>query len=292
MLGATPVRTRDWEWNISANIAKNNNTLLEYFGDEKEYRSYGNGFGTTTRYWYLYSIVGQPVGTIRPVSRFLKDDKGNLILREGTANTGEVRPTWETNKMIDEGEGNVQPDFTGGFSTNLRYKNLTFTAALDYMVGGQMVSWTNLWGEGSGLAEVTAAVNDRGVNVREPVQKGGGIHLTGVDADGNPMDGYMDAYYYYSYKSTYNAAGYVYDKTYVKLRELSLRYDFSRRVLDKIGVGIQRASVAFVATNPWLIYSACPNIDPSEIDGASYNFLEGGQALSTRTFGVTLNLTF
>ena len=292
MLGATPVRTRDWEWNISANIAKNNNTLLEYFGDEKEYRSYGNGFGTTTRYWYLYSIVGKPVGTIRPVSRFLKDDKGNLILRDGTANTGEVRPTWETNKMIDEGEGNVQPDFTGGFSTYLRYRNLTFTAALDYMVGGQMVSWTNLWGEGSGLAAVTAEVNDRGVNVREPVQKGGGIHLTGVDADGNPKDGYMDAYYYYNYKSTYNAASYVYDKTYVKLRELSLRYDFSRRVLDKIGVGIQRASVAFVATNPWLIYSACPNIDPSEIDGASYNFLEGGQALSTRTFGVTLNLTF
>ena len=62
--------------------------------------------------------------------------------------------------------------------------------------------------------------------------------------------------------------------------------------LNKLNVGIARASVAFVATNPWLIYSAIPNIDPSEVGGASYNGLEGGQALSTRSFGVTLNVTF
>jgi hypothetical protein len=51
-------------------------------------------------------------------------------------------------------------------------------------------------------------------------------------------------------------------------------------------------SIAFVATNPWLIYSAAPNIDPSELGGASYNFLEGGQAISTRTFGITLKASF
>ena len=54
----------------------------------------------------------------------------------------------------------------------------------------------------------------------------------------------------------------------------------------------RKASVAFVATNPWLIYSACPNIDPSEIAGVDYNYLEGGQAMSTRSFGLTVNITF
>ena len=251
---------------------------------------YGNGFGTANRYWYIKAIEGQPIGTIQAVSRWLTNDEGQLILREGTANTGEVRPTWETNTLKDE--GNIQPDFTGGFNTSVRFKNLTFSAAFDYMIGGQIISWTNLWGEGSGLLDVTAAVNDRGVNVREPVQKGGGIYMEGVDADGNPKSGYMDAYYYYSYKSTYNAASYVLDKSYLKLRELSLRYDVPKDFLNKLNVGIARASVAFVATNPWLIYSAIPNIDPSEVGGASYNGLEGGQALSTRTFGVTLNVTF
>ena len=290
LLGGTPVLTKDWQWDISANISKNINKLITLAPDQHEYMRYGNGFGTANRYWYIKAIEGQPIGTIQAVSRWLTNDEGQLILREGTANTGEVRPTWETNTLKDE--GNIQPDFTGGFNTSVRFKNLTFSAAFDYMIGGQIISWTNLWGEGSGLLDVTAAVNDKGVNIREPVQKGGGVYMEGVDADGNPMSGYMDAYYYYSYKSTYNAASYVLDKSYLKLRELSLRYDLPKDFLNKLNVGIARASVAFVATNPWLIYSAIPNIDPSEVGGASYNGLEGGQALSTRTFGVTLNVTF
>ena len=290
LLGGTPILTKDWQWDISGNISKNINKLITLAPDQHEYMRYGNGFGTANRYWYIKAIEGQPIGTIQAVSRWLTNDEGQLILREGTANTGEVRPTWETNTLKDE--GNIQPDFTGGFNTSVRFKNLTFSAAFDYMIGGQIISWTNLWGEGSGLLDVTAAVNDKGVNIREPVQKGGGVYMEGVDADGNPMSGYMDAYYYYSYKSTYNAASYVLDKSYLKLRELSLRYDVPKDFLNKLNVGIARASVAFVATNPWLIYSAIPNIDPSEVGGASYNGLEGGQALSTRTFGVTLNVTF
>ena len=290
LLGGTPILTKDWQWDISGNISKNINKLITLAPDQHEYMRYGNGFGTANRYWYIKAIEGQPIGTIQAVSRWLTNDEGQLILREGTANTGEVRPTWETNTLKDE--GNIQPDFTGGFNTSVRFKNLTFSAAFDYMIGGQIISWTNLWGEGSGLLDVTAAVNDKGVNIREPVQKGGGVYMEGVDADGNPMSGYMDAYYYYSYKSTYNAASYVLDKSYLKLRELSLRYDVPKDFLNKLNVGIARASVAFVATNPWLIYSAIPNIDPSEVGGASYNGLEGGQALSTRSFGVTLNVTF
>ena len=78
----------------------------------------------------------------------------------------------------------------------------------------------------------------------------------------------------------------------MKLRELSLKYDLPSQFLKNLGIGISKASVAFVATNPWLIYSACPNLDPSEIAGVEYNYLEGGQAMSTRSFGLTVNITF
>ena len=239
--------------------------------------------------WRLRSVEGMPVGVIETAARWARNDAGQLILRAGTASVGEVRPTFETNenKLV----GNVQPSVTGGLNTSFRLFDFTLSAALDYVVGGQMVSWTNMWGQGSGLLDVTAAVNDRGVNVREPIQKGGGIHLTGVDADGNPMEGYMDATYYFQYKYQYDNDGWLYDRTYVKLREVSLRYDFPKTLMNKVK-GISRASVAFVATNPWLIYSACPNIDPSELGGAKYNFLEGGQAVSTRSFGLSLNVTF
>ena len=286
LLSGTPVRTKNFEWNISANVAKNVNTLVELTEDQHEFTMYDNRFYYS---WRLRSIEGMPVGVIETASRWKRTDDGQLVLRAGTASVGDVRPTFETN--VNKLVGNVQPDFTGGMSTSFRLYDFTLSAALDYVVGGKMVSWTNMWGQGSGLLDVTAAVNDRGVNVREPIQKGGGIHVSGVDADGNPMDGYMDAVYYFQYKYQYDNDGWLYDRTYVKLREVSLRYDFPRTLMNKVK-GISKASIAFVATNPWLIYSACPNIDPSEAGGASYNFLEGGQAVSTRSFGLTLNVTF
>ncbi len=286
LLSGTPVRTKNFEWNISANFARNVNTLVKLTDDQHEFTMYDNRFYYS---WRLRSIEGMPVGVIETAARWARNDAGQLILRAGTASVGDVRPTFETNenKLV----GNVQPDFTGGLSTSFRLFDFTLSAALDYVVGGQMVSWTNMWGQGSGLLDVTAAVNDRGVNVREPIQKGGGIHVSGVDADGNAMDGYMDAVYYFQYKYQYDNDGWLYDRTYVKLREVSLRYDFPKTLMNKVK-GISRASVAFVATNPWLIYSACPNIDPSESGGAEYNFLEGGQAVSTRSFGLSLNVTF
>ena len=287
LLGGTPVRTKDWQWNISANVAKNINTLVELYDEQDEYLWYSN------RFYYNYSIKsreGQPVGIIQTSARWKTTEDGKLVLQKASASVGDVRPVWEVNK--DKEIGNVQPDFTGGLSTDIRFRNLTASAALDFVVGGQIISWTNMWGQGSGLLEETAAINPNGVNVREPVQKGGGIYMEGVDVDGNPMSGYIDAYYYYYYKYRYGNDCWMYDRSYVKLREVSLRYDLPQRFLDKLGIGVRDASVAFVATNPWLIYSAIPNLDPSEVGGASYNFLEGGQAISTRTFGVTLKATF
>ena len=286
LLGGTPVRTKDFEWNLSANISKNVNTLVELAPGQPSTRLYGNSFYF---YWDLMSIEKQPIGVIQTNARWLRNDDGQLILRAGTANTGDVRPTFETD--VPKSVGNIQPDFTGGFNTSFRYKDFTLSAAFDYVIGGQMVSWTNMWGKGSGLLAETAVLNDRGKSVREPVQTGGGVHLTGVDKDGNAMDGYIDAFYYFYYQYVYDQDSTIFNRTYLKMRELALRYNMPKNIVNKIK-GISSASVAFVATNPWLIYSAVPHIDPSELGGASYNFLEGGQAVSTRSFGVTLNVTF
>ena len=56
----------------------------------------------------------------------------------------------------------------------------------------------------------------------------------------------------------------MYDRTYVKLREVSLSYVLPSQTLKKLNIGLSRASVAINASNPWLIYSACPNVDVSE----------------------------
>jgi len=285
-LGGTPVKTSNFEWTLSGNIAKNVNTLIELSDDQHETTIYDNRFYYS---WRQKSVEGYPIGVIETASRWARTEDGKLILTDGNANVGEVRPTWDISNKI---AGNTQPDLTGGFNTSFRFKQFTLNASLDFMIGGQFVSWTNMWGQGSGLLAETAAVNDRGKNIREPIAVGGGIFVEGVDADGNPKSGYMNAAYYFQYKYQYDNDSWVYDRSYVKLREVSLRYDLPQKFIQNLGIGLSRASVAFVATNPWLIWAAAPNLDPSELGGAEYNMLEGGQAISTRSFGLTVNVTF
>lgn len=287
VLGGSPVRTRDVEWSFSANIARNRNELIELTPDQDEYTIYWTRFYYA---WYAKAKKGYPIGLISSAARWAKTEDGTPILQEGNKTWGDVRPTYDLNR--EEIVGNVQPDFTGGFSTDFRFRNLTLHASLDYMVGGSMVSWTNMWGSGSGILASTAKINNRGVNEREPVPCGGGVYMEGVDKDGNPMSGYVDAYQYYHYKAYYDCDSWVFDRSYVKLREVSLRYELPQKFVRNLKVGLTGASIAFVATNPWLIYSSVPNVDPSEVVGTSYYYLEGGQAMSTRTFGLTINAKF
>lgn len=284
-LGGTPVKTRDFQWNIEANLGKNTNKLIELDGKMESFTMDGNSFYD---FWYLKSEVGKAIGNITTMRRWARNEDGQLIFQKTTSNYygGGWAPTYDT---TEKEVGNFQPDLTGGFSTSFRFKNFSLGASFDFQVGGQLVSWSNMWSTGSGTTTATTQLNNNGINEREPVSKGGGVHITGVDKDGNPVDGYMRAYAYYHYKAYYDLDAWVYDRSYVKMRELSLGYEFSKSLLQKANIGLTSASLSFVATNPWLLYTACPNVDPSE---AGSNWLEGGQAASSRSFGFTVKLGF
>ena len=104
-----------------------------------------------------------------------------------------------------------------------------------------------------------------------------------------PVTAYVNSYQYYHNLAQYDLDEWIYDRTYVKMRELSLTYEFAKSLVQKANIGLTNASISLVASNPWLIYSACPNVDPSETGD---NWLEGGQAASTRSFGFTVKLGF
>ena len=285
-LGGTPVKTKDFQWNIEGNIAKNENELVRLNPEIDTYMLEGNSF---YYFWYIKANEGRPLGEITTMARWKRNEDGKLILRPTTSASwgGGWQPSYDLNN--EKVVGNFQPDWTGGFSTDFQYKNLRLAASFDFMIGGQMVSWTTMWAAGSGTSKFSAEKNDKGVNVREPISKGGGVRVDGVDEDGKPVTAYMNAYQYFHYLANYDLDQWVYDRTYVKLRELSLTYDFPKNLLKKAGIGLNDASISFVANNPWLIYSACPNVDPSETGS---NWLEGGQAAATRSFGFTVKLGF
>lgn len=285
-IGGTPVLTKDFRWDVDLNVAKNSNKLVRLNENIRTYMLEGNSF---YYFWYLKAVEGKPLGEITTMARWARNDEGKLILKPSTSTAwgGGYSPTYEFNE--EKEVGNFQPDWTGGFSTSFRYKNLSLAANFDFMIGGKMVSWTNLWSTGSGINAATARLNDKGVNEREPIAKGGGVKVDGVDEEGKPVSCYMNAYYYYHYKAYYDLDSFVFSRTYLKMRELSLSYEFPKSLLSKAKIGLSQASVSLVASNPWLIHSACPNVDPSETGD---NWLEGGQAASTRSIGLTVKIGF
>src|SRR5690606_18987295 len=118
---------------------------------------------------------------------FATDANGNRILN---ANGLYVV---EQNKFF----GSILPDFTGGMLNTFAYKNFNLTAAIDFQKGGKFFSLSENWGLYSGLLEETAGLNDKGVPKRDPVADGGGVHVTGIDENGSPVDMYVEAMSYY-----------------------------------------------------------------------------------------------
>ena len=147
----------------------------------------------------------------------------------------------------------------------------------------------------TGQDPITVAINDRGSNVRDPLAEGGGVRVIGVSAaTGENVDTYVDARSYYR-----NVVGrriyeeWLYDASYVKLREVRLGYNFGENILSR--TPFKTAGLALIARNPLMIWQNAPKgIDPSEIStgSQSISWYESGQLVSVRSYGLNLNITF
>lgn len=186
--------------------------------------------------------------------------------------------------------GSVLPDYTGGIQNQITFlKDFTLNVNIDFQLGGKFVSLSNMWGSFSGLLNQTATVNDKGKPIRDAVSEGGGVHVKGVNDKGEPVDYYVDAQEYFHglyYNKTFDP--YIYDLTFVKMREVALGYNLP---VKKLGLGkyFQTMNVSLVARNPLLIYATTKDFDPSEISAVVG---ETGQWPGTRGFGVNVRLGF
>ena len=305
-LGGTPIMVGDFKWGVNFNISHNENILVELSKESTTPQSYTIdwlGYGSKV---FLNAQEGRPIGIIQGTD-FARDDKGQIILRR--LGSGSLMPK-VGNK--EEELGIAQPDLTGGCSTELSWKGLALSLSLDYQIGGKIASTTNLFGNGSGIFSTSVGQNNLGNPIRNAVlwdkdkkawdPKTGGIYMEGsevtkTDQNGKPTEykpisGYVDAQIYYQNLATNIWSIYVYETTYVKLREVSLSYTFEKSMLERLRLGLSSASISMILQNPWLIYSGVPNVDPSETVNARYNYLETGQGISSRTYGMTLSLTF
>jgi TonB-linked SusC/RagA family outer membrane protein len=293
---ATPIKTSNFRWDVYANFAKNENKLIELDPNDPENTQYRLAGMSFYGWLYSYAEVGKPIGVIRG-SDYDRSPDGKIVYRElNNSWAGDYLPLLDQN--VNTELGNVQPDATGGFGTSFSYKGFRLDVSLDFQIGGEVGSTTNMFAEGSGLLNTTVGNNDKGNPKRNLVENGGGVKVEGVVREGTgetatyrDVSGYLDTYYWYAYKSQIWGPN-MYDASYLKMREISLSYQLPSKFVKKLNLGLTDASIALNIQNPWLIYSGVPNIDASEISHAWGNYLEMGQIFSTRTWGFTLNLTF
>lgn len=275
-LEAKPFATKNFSWDMNLNFARNTTQIVELAEGINAFIAETGTFGTTSGA-RLVHVVGEKWGQIRGGG--IKKLNGQPV----------VDATGQFVAEPDSYFGSVLPNFTGGFLNTLSYKNFQLNFNIDFSQGGKYFSLSDHWGTFSGLFERTAELNDKGVPSREPVADGGGVHVVGVNADGTPYDGYVEAQtYWHQFRSHNIAEANVYDLTFVKLREVSLGYSLP---VKKMGLSkyVQTATVSLVARNPWLIYTKNRDFDPSEI---SDRYGENGQFPGTRSFGFNISLGF
>lgn len=277
-LDVTPVQNENFQWTSTLNFAHNYTEVTDLPQDLQTYQidlATNNAFGYVT----ITHEVGKEWGQLRGAG-IRRNEEGLPVINDNGL------------YVVDQNVnfGSVLPDFTGGWLNNFNYKGFNLLAAIDFQKGGKFFSLSESWGQYSGLLEETANNNDLGNPKRDPVSEGGGVHVVGVDTEGNPVDMYVPALDYYSqWYANRLAEPFVHDKSFIKLREISLSYSLPT---DLIGDFVKSARIGVVGRNLWMIALSGENKhnwDPSEL---SQVYGENGQLPGTRSYGVNLNITF
>ncbi len=294
-----PLQSRHFKWNVGVNYSSNRSKvkILDYAGQIQNY-TIGSSNGVD-----VLASVGQAYGTLYGTA-YLRDANGNIIV--GANGLPKADPQ---NRVL----GHYTPDWLGGITNTLTYKNLQLSFLIDANVGGKLYSGTNRTGNYTGVLKQTLPGRDAahgGLNYYYPgnlsangkklltgtsVPNGeviydDGVIFKGVLADGTPNTTVISAQEYY--KASYNISeAYIYSSTFVKLREVKLTYNVGKRLIKKIG--LQDASLTLTGRNLFFIYKAVPNIDPeTALSTGNGQGLESLALPTTRNYSVNLNVKF
>ena len=288
-LTGTPVKTKDFNWDITLNLGRNRSEIVSLAEGLTNYQ-YGNTWNGTL----INNRVGKDWGifTGRTYRRYqAKDGSGNNV---DDPDNGKIVVGANGIPLFDENQelGTMLPDYTGGAYTTLSYKGFQLSFSLDFQSGGQFFSTTKMFNMGTGLSELTVGANDKGNDWRLPVSQGGGRRFeNSVYANGNENTTYITARNYF-YTSLQNATGenFILDASYLKLREVRLGYDFPAAIFGSSSV-IKGLNVSLIASNPWLISAPSKKygVDASELEVI---WSEGGQLSAVRGFGINVRARF
>lgn len=312
-LGVVPFRNKDWEWKVDINWAKNNSEVVS-LANGMDYMT----LTTVQNSVELRIVKGEPLVSLYCREPWKTNDEGQVLVgANGRPLSGEA-------KFL----ASVEPKWTGSIRTSLRWKDLTFSAMLDIRMGGHVWSETafqssrnaqsimSLGGrtehlfsdlilnEGDqtgylGILDPKYVPNGKN-NIYMDASRPKGMNIPGAVYDssvpglaGQPCQAWIKPIDYWTNDSGKNGELYLYDASYVKLKEISLGYNIPKNWLRKIGF-IQSMRVSAVGRNVAILHQKTPKgIDPEATSSMGIQQgLERGFNLPTSSYGFDFKITF
>ncbi len=266
----TPIRTTNFQWDINLNYSKIENVVDELApGVESIFLG---GFTTPQ--------VRAGIGYTYPViygSSFVRDSKGNIVVEDKPGEWNHGMPKIGAPGVI----GEVSPDFILGGTNTFTYKSLSLSVVLEWKNGGEMYSGSNGLLDLYGMSAVTED--------RESTFIYKGVKPDGTPNDivrGGPSD--PDAVQdLYANVLTNIDEYYIHENSFLKLREVALRYQ-----LPKLYKSV-KVSASVYARNI-LLWTALRNLDPESSQGNTNmgGSFERFSLPQTTTYGFGLDFTF
>lgn len=315
-LTVTPVKTRIFTWSTTVNWSKNKNKVLELSPGVDRFEL---GSGDNIK---LYAQVGQPYGVFYGNDYRIDPETGAYVVQ-----VGDARPIGD----VDQYLGKIEPNWFGGWSNTFRVWDFNVGFALDFQKGGKVWSYTAYRGgiDGNTVQSLEGRyeyfiskyilkeenLERQGYQRKEDIP--GGIDYTVKYADaerpkGMPVDAnsvydpesnsllagqmvdnaWVNPMDYWTHNNASSAARYIYDASYVKLREITVGYNLPSKWLRK--AFFKSVKLSFVGRNVAILYQKTPKgLDPqaTSTTGNAQGF-ERGFNLPQATYGFDIKVTF
>lgn len=275
MVNAVPLHHHVFDWNSTVNFALNNSEV-KFLGENVNSLTIDGAYSRSGNV-SVQNIIGHRYGELVGY-KYLRHE-GQIVYKDGV-------PQRESEVSV---LGNGVYKLTGGWSNSFTYKNILLAFLIDFKFGASIFSGTNLSLTSSGLHKNTLQGRE---NDPQGTIIGDGVM---ADDNGNYVKNTVaiPAQEYWQ-KTVSNNIGeqFIYDASFIKLRELSLGYKFPKSLLNKQEV-IKEISVSLVARNLWTILKHTDNIDPeSAYNNTNGQGLELNGYPATRSVGFNVNIKF
>ncbi len=274
-LTGTPIKGAHLEWNTMLNWSRNQNKIVEI----------DDMVNTLTLSDALVNLVareGEAYGQFLGYDFVYTDDGRKVLDKDGLyMKTSQLTPL-----------GSVLPKYIFGFQNQFRYKRFSLGFLIDGRVGGSFFSQTYKVGMYAGILDKTAANNIRETGVvLDGVKADVGFNADGTYTVSNVKENDSRVTAQQWARNEYNGptAFSIFDATFVKLREVTLGYNFkinNTKTVRDIGVSLY-------GRNLWNIYTKSKYIDPEfTSSGGNVQGIEGGNIPTPVTYGFNVNVKF